>query len=163
MKIVLLIVVVALFSYIGYGFSSYYTNRTKFFKNLELLFDKLTHEINFSQGKLIEIIKDFDTHNKDVNQLSKNFINALEFDLELNREKIFDGIKILNEEEKDVIVLFLKSLGKFDAYNQTKQLENQKMQINNFFLNAEEEQKKYAPLYLKIGVIAGLVFALIFA
>ena len=163
MKIVLLVVVVIIFGYIGYGLSAYYINRTKFFNSLEFLFDKLTHEINFSQGKLIEIIKDYNSQNKDVERLSKNFINCLEYDLEVKNETIFDGIKILNEEEKNVVVLFLKSLGKFDAYNQTKQLTNQKQQINLFYKNAEEEQKKYSPLYLKIGVIAGLVVALIFA
>ncbi|MBQ4535494.1 MAG: stage III sporulation protein AB [Clostridia bacterium] len=163
MKVVLLIVVVILFSYIGYGLSAYYSNRTKFFKNLELLFDKLTHEINFSQGKLADIIKGFDCHNKDVQRLSKNFLDCLEFDLEVKSEKIFEGIKILNDDEKDVIILFLKSLGKFDAYNQTQQLQSQRKQINNFFQSAEEQQKKYAPLYLKLGIIAGLTFALVFA
>ena len=83
--------------------------------------------------------------------------------MEVKSEKIFEGIKILNDDEKDVIILFLKSLGKFDAYNQTQQLQSQRKQINNFFQSAEEQQKKYAPLYLKLGIIAGLTFALVFA
>lgn len=158
-----MIAVVVLFGYLGYGFSSYYTSRSKFFKNLELLFEKLNLEINFSQSKLIEIIKNFDTHNKDVKKLSCNFIRCLEYDLEITNQAIFEGIKILNDDEKNVVCMFLKTLGKFDAFNQTKQLASQKQELNLLYKSAEEEAKKYAPLYIKLGIIAGLVVALIFA
>ncbi|MDD4815811.1 MAG: hypothetical protein PHQ62_01555 [Clostridia bacterium] len=161
MKYVILVIVVILCGYIGYGLSSYYTNRTKFFKNLELLFEKLNLEINFSQSKLIQIMQNFSTQNKEVKKLISNFVNCLEYDLEIKTDVLFKDIKILNNEEKNVINIFFLSLGKFDVINQTKQLQGQKEQLNLLYKTAEQEAKKFAPLYLKMGIIAGLLLALL--
>ena len=161
MKYIILFVVVLLCGYIGYGLSSYYTSRTKFFKNLELLFEKLNLEINFSQSKLIQIMQNFSTQNKEVKKLINNFVNCLEYDLEIKVELLFKDIKILNTEEKNIINIFFLSLGKLDVINQTKQLQGQKEQLNLLYKTAEQEEKKFAPLYLKMGIIAGLLLALL--
>ena len=76
---------------------------------------------------------------------------------------MFVGIKILHEEEKSFLEIFFKTLGKFDAINQTSQLENQKVELGMLYKKADEEAKKYAPLYSKLGIIVGLVIALVFA
>lgn len=162
-KICLLILTATIFGYLGFGLSLYYTNRSKFFKNLELLFEKLNLDINFSRRRLIELIQAFETQNKDIKKLSCNFIRCLEYDLEIDNETLFKDIKILNDEEKNVICMFFKSLGKLDVYNQTKQLTNQKEEISKLHKVVEEEAKKYAPLYLKIGIILGLIVVLLFA
>ena len=77
-------------------------------------------------------------------------------------QDIIKNIKILHDDEKNILLIFFKSIGKFDAYNQTNQLENQKNELHEFYKKAEEESKKYTPLYMKLGVILGLVIGLIF-
>ncbi|MDD4408313.1 MAG: hypothetical protein PHC47_00515, partial [Clostridia bacterium] len=74
MKYLILILIVIICGYIGFGLSSYYSNRLKFFKNLELLFEKLCLEINYSQHKLVSIMQDFSTKNKDVMKLISNYV-----------------------------------------------------------------------------------------
>ena len=162
-KYFILFAIAGICTYIGWGFSSYYTNRSKFFKSIELLFDKLKTEIRFSQGKLIEILNDFQSHSQDAQTLIKNFIDCLNFDKDICPENLFENIKILNEDEKNVLAIFFKTLGKFDAFNQTNQLANQQVQLAQFFTKAEEDAKKYGTLYIKLGIIAGLVIVLIFA
>ena len=144
MKYVILIVIVVICAYIGYGLSLYYSNRLKFFRTLMFLFEKINLEINFSQAKLIS-----------------NFVRCLENLNEVTKEELFKDLKILSEEEKNMIFIFFLSLGKFDVINQTKQLEGQKEEINKFYKNAEQEAKKFGPLYLKLGIIIGLGVALI--
>lgn len=163
LKYIILFVVVVLCGYIGYGFSNYYTSRKNFFKSLELLFDKLKTEISFSQSKLIEILNGFSAHSKDAKKFVCNYVNCLNFDKTLNLENIFDGIKILNEDEKNIILTFTKTLGKFDAPRQADQLAAQKNELSSLYKKAEEDAKKYGSLYIKLGVILGLVIALIFA
>lgn len=163
MKYIIILIVAILFGYVGYGFSMYYKNRAKFFKSLELLFENLKTEIRFSQAKLIEVLKSYNTNSKEVKIVINNFINCLEYDLEMNQEHLFKNIKILNDDEKNILLIFFKSLGKFDTYNQTNQLENQKNEIASLHKTAEEESKKYTPLYMKLGIILALVVALIFA
>lgn len=161
MKYLVLAGIVVICGYIGYGLSAYYNSRMKFFKNLELLFEKLCLEINFSQHKLISIMQDFQTQNKEVLKLIKNYVDCLNNDLKLSNELLFKNIKILNEEEKNILNLFFLSLGKLDVANQIKQLDGQKEQIKSFYLKAEQEAQKYGPLYMKLGIILGLTIALI--
>ena len=162
-KYLILFAIAGICAYIGWGLSCYYTNRSKFFKSVELLFDKLKTEIRFSQGKLIEILNDFQAPSKDVQTLIKNFVDCLNFDKDISPENLFANIKILSEDEKNVLTIFFKSLGKFDAFNQTNQLDNQQAQLADFFRKAEEDAKKFGALYIKLGIIAGLVIVLIFA
>ena len=162
-KYLILFAIAGICAYIGWGYSNYYTSRSKFFKSVELLFDKLKTEIRFSQGKLIEILNDFQPHSKDTQTLINNFVDCLNFDKEINPENLFVGIKVLNDDEKNVLAIFFKSLGKFDAFNQTNQLANQQDQLAQFFKKAEEDAKKFGTLYIKLGIIAGLVIVLIFA
>lgn len=149
--------------YIGFGVSRFYTNRSKFFKSLELLFDKLKSEISFSQNKLIEIVSNYECPSTEAKKLIQNFVDCLNFDKPISKENLFTGIKILHEEEKSFLEIFFKTLGKFDALNQTSQLENQKVELGGLYKKADEEAKKYAPLYSKLGIIVGLVIALVFA
>lgn len=162
MRYIILLGIVFICGYIGYGLSLYYSNRLKFFRNLELLFEKLSLEINFSQNKLISIMQDFTTNNKEVLKVINNYIEVLNSDLKSTNEILFKDIKILNEEEKNILNLFFSSLGKLDVSNQIKQLEGQKEQLKQFYLKAEQEAQKYVPLYMKLGIIIGLAFALIF-
>ncbi|MDD3232039.1 MAG: stage III sporulation protein AB [Clostridia bacterium] len=162
MKYLILILIVIICGYIGFGLSSYYSNRLKFFKNLELLFEKLCLEINYSQHKLVSIMQDFSTKNKDVMKLISNYVVCLNDNEKLTVEALFREIKILNSEEKNILNLFFMSLGKLDVSNQIKQLENQKEQIKRYYQKADEEAKKYVPLYMKLGIIFGLLLALIF-
>jgi len=162
MKYIILLGIVFICGYIGYGLSLYYSNRLKFFKNLELLFEKLSLEINFSQHKLISIMQDFTTTNKDVLKVINNYIGCLNNNMKLTNDLLFKDMKILNEEEKNILNLFFFSLGKLDVANQIKQLKGQKEQIKQFYLKAEQEAQKYVPLYMKLGIIFGLAFALIF-
>lgn len=162
-KYAILVVVVGLCGYIGFGFSSYYTNRAKFFKSLELLFDKLKTEIRFSQHKLIEILCAFPSHSVHTKKLIKNFVDCLNLDKEISNQNLFADIKILSEDEKNLLLIFFQTLGKFDALNQTNQIATQQNELANFAKRSEDDAKKYAPLYIKLGIIVGLVVALIFA
>lgn len=162
MKFVLLIIIVFICAYIGYGLSNYYNKRVNFFKDLKLLFEKIKLEINFSHLKLISILNSFSTTSKEVDYLKKNFKKCLQENLNFNEENLFCNIKILSNDEKQLLILFLTSLGKFDVFNQSKQLENQEKELELLRKNAEDEAKKYGPLYLKLGVILGLAIALIF-
>lgn len=161
MKYLILAGVVIICGYIGYGLSAYYHNRLKFFKNLELLFEKLCLEINFSQHKLVSIMQDFSTQNKKVLKIIKNYVNCLNNNLKLSNDTLFKDIKILNEEEKNILSLFFQSLGKLDVTNQIKQLEAQNQQLKQFYLKAEKDAQKYGPLYMKLGIIVGLTIAII--
>lgn len=161
LKTILIIVLILLISCIGYGFSYYYIQRKKFFDSLVFFIQNMKNDINFSQDKLIEII-DRNLNvvtNKDLNTLLCNYKNLIISNID--KRKLFCNINFLKENEKEIIFIFFKGLGKTDVFNQIELLDKFSNKLTEFYSNATHESKKYSSLYLKLGILFGLFVAII--
>ena len=76
-------------------------------------------------------------------------------------KELFDEITILKKEEVELLQNFFCTLGKFDVYNQTKELNLYSMKFNELYKVANEECKKYASLVTKLALIVGLLVCLL--
>lgn len=56
MKLFLILSLVLLCGYVGYGLSSYYKNRRIFFEELISLIENVNLDINFSREKIVDIL-----------------------------------------------------------------------------------------------------------
>lgn len=160
MKFVMIIALVSLCTYVGYGFSKYYINRNEFFKEFILFLNKVNLNINFSKEKLKNIIDEYKTQSKELILILKNFLLCLE-ERSINEKKLFAGTKLLKSEEKNILLGFFSSLGHFDLAGQTKHLESFIKEFEIRQKQAEDEKNKYSPLFTKLGLIAGVVISLI--
>ena len=150
-------------TFVGYSFSKKYTKRKKFFSSLIFLADKLSLEINFSRERLKVLIENFDeTNKKNLLGLDEKFVQYLDKKIELDGD-IFQKINILKPEEKDLILLFLKALGRSDVENQMKEIEGYISRFAEVKAVCDTEQKKYGSLSLKLGIDSGLFLAIIAA
>ncbi len=161
MKYIFLGVIVFICGYIGYGLSKYYISRLKFFNDLLNFAEKFETEINFSKTKLLNVVDGFKSTSKEFVTILNSYKLFLNEGQILNENLMFDKIKILKEEEKHCVFMFFNELGKFDVYNQTKQIENYKVKFNDIIHSCVEDKKKYGTLYVKLGIILGLLFALL--
>ena len=116
--------------------------------------------INFGKAKLLKIIEEFNSNSKELKKILDSYTLCLN-EGKACSEEIFKDVKILKDEEKHVILCFFSELGKLDVYNQTKQIENSKIKFQEIVNSCTEEKKKYGTLYLKLGIILGLLIALI--
>ena len=160
MKYLLLGVIVFICGYIGYGLSKFYISRLKLFTSLINFTEKLDTDINFGKSKLLKIIEDFKCNSKDLKKILEGYTVCLNESRPCT-ETVFKEVKILKDDEKHIILNFFSELGKLDVYNQTKQIENSKMKFKEILNLCTEEKKKYGNLYLKLGIILGLLIALI--
>ena len=160
MKYFLIIILIACSTYIGWGFSKYYVNRKNFFKEFVLLLDKLKLDISFSKDKITDIISGYDTKNKQIKTLLNNFLIILETG-NFEDDLLFKNINILKDDEKNNILLFFKSLGRFDMDNQTKQIEAFKQEFTVFEKNATSKNDKFGSLFVKLGFIVGILISLL--
>ena len=160
MKFVMIIVLVSLCWYVGFGFSKYYGNRSEFFKEFVFFLNKVSLNINFSKDKLKTILTDYKTSSKELSLILKNFLGCLE-QKNLSEKQLFNGCKLLKQEEKSTLLSFFQSLGHFDLVGQTKHLENFAKDFELRQKQAEEEKNKYAPLFTKLGLIVGVIISLI--
>ena len=62
---------------------------------------------------------------------------------------------------KEFILLFLKTLGRSDVENQTKEISSFLQRFNEKKEETEKEFKKYGSLSLKLSVVAGLFFTIL--
>ena len=162
MKYFLILIVFCVCVFVGYVFSAKYSKRKKFFSSLISLADKLSLEINFSRERLKVLIENFDqTSKKHLLGLDEKFVEYLDKKCELNQEEMFKKIDILKKDEKDLILLFFRTLGRSDVENQTKEIQSFVSRVNEIKVQCDLENKKYGALSFKLGIVAGLFFAVI--
>lgn len=162
MKIFLIVAVFALCVCTGYYFSSKYLKRKKFFSSLIVFAEKLSLEINFSRERLRVLIDNFDKANKkDLMGIDEKFALYLSRECELTIDDIFGKNKLLKQDEKELILLFFKALGRSDVENQTKEIQNFVNRFSEYKEKSDAEQKKYGALAMKLGIVAGLFWAVL--
>ncbi len=161
MKYILLGVIVFICGYIGYGLSKYYIVRLKFFNDLLNFAEKFETEINFSKTKLLNVIDNFKSSSKEFVSVLTNYKTFLNNGNLISDTLLFEKIKILKDDEKHNVYMFFNELGKLDVYNQTKQIQNYKQKFNDIIKSCSEDKKKYGSLYMKLGIITGLLFSLL--
>ncbi|MBQ8845380.1 MAG: stage III sporulation protein AB [Clostridia bacterium] len=161
-KWLIMIILFFLCILIGYYFSQRYVNRLKFFKSLILLCQNLDIEINYSRERLKKLINNYDEKTKkNLLGIDQEFLKYLDNPKELKKEELFKNAGILKKEEQDLIFLFFKNLGRSDVENQTKELKNFIAKFEEIKIKAENENKKYGSLSLKLGLIIGLFILVI--
>ena len=162
MTIILVIIIIFCFGLIGYKLSTFYINRKKFFSSMQVLMSNLELDVSFSQDKLKNLIKknSENVSSKELNVLCENVFGLLDKKQKIDYE-IFNEIKILKKEEKDIIFSFFSSLGRFDASSQSKEIKMYQNKIDELYDVSNDECKKYASLFIKLGIIFGILVCLL--
>ena len=163
MKYFLLAILACVAIYLGYIFSKKYKTREKFFLSLVMLCQKFDVEINYSRQRLKNIFESLDDkQKKSLCGIDKNFLSFIDKETPLEKEYLFNGISFLKEDEKDVIFMFFKNLGRSDVDSQSKEIKNFQSRFETISTNAIKENKKYGSLSIKLGVVAGLFIFVLF-
>ena len=163
MKILLLILLACIAILIGYIFSKKYKTRSNFFQSLVMLCQKFDVEINFSRERLKNMFDSLEEkHKRNLYGIDKNFLSYLDKETSLDKESLFININFLKNDEKDVIFMFFKSLGRSDVDSQSKEIKNYQTRFESFSSTANNDNKKYGALSIKLGIIAGLFLIVLF-
>ena len=162
MKYVLIVVIFCICVFVGYITYSKYNKRKKFYASLIMLAEKLSVEINFSRERLKILIENFDAGTKkNLLGIDEGFVSYLDKKNELTVNDIFSKANCLKQDEKEFILLFLKTLGRSDVENQTKEITSFIQRFNEKKEETEKEHKKYGSLSLKLSIVAGLFFTIL--
>ncbi len=163
MKIFVLIFLLCVSLFIGYVFSKKYKIRANFFQALVFLCQKFDVEINFSRERVKNIFSNLDEKEKNkLHCLDTNYLSFIDKESPLDKEVLFNNINFLKEDEKDLIFMFFKGLGRSDVDSQSKEIKNFQSRFEIISSNAVNENKKYGALSIKLGLIAGLFILIVF-
>lgn len=162
MKWILIAVIFGVCVFIGFMFSLKYKRRANFFKSLVLLAQKLDVGINFSRERLRSLFDGLDENlKKDLIGIGGNYTTYLDGNGELSQAELFKGINILKEQEKEVVFMFFKMLGRTDVDSQSKEIKNFENRFQDMATSAIIDNKKYGGLSVKMGLIMGLLSAVV--
>ena len=162
MKWVIMIILFVGCVLVGYVLSLKYKRRVDFFSSLIFLAQKLDVEINFSRERLKKLIEAFDEKSKkNLMGIDTRFLKYLEDGGELTSDRLFDKKSILKNEEKELITLFFRSLGRSDVENQSKEIKNYISRFEKLLSESSAEYKKYGKLGTKLGIAGGLAVVIL--
>ena len=163
MKYVFLFVIFLLCISIGFFYSKKYRTRLDFFFSLISLCQKFDVEINFSRARVKNIFLSLDEKTKKkLCGIDNNYLSFLDGQIALEKEILFSGVNFLSENEKDLIFVFFNQLGRSDVDSQSKETKNFQSRFESLYENAQNDNKKYGALSLKLGIVAGLFLIVIF-
>ena len=151
MKIFIGVALLILCSLVGYKLSEKYVLRKKFYKDFVAFNDKLLREISFLHTTLMSIVDDI-TVDSDFYNIVNNYIKKGEFKFEK---------KYINLEEKEYFYKYLNVIGSGDKNSQLKFLSAIEIELKAKKASADDDEKKYKSLYLKLGFLLGLISLII--
>ncbi len=146
MKIFLCCIFPVLFGFAGFMLSGKYSDRKNFFESLSAFHKLFKTEMAFTAKTVSEIAEKLDK-NTDFYRFFNGYF----------ADKNFSAPKYLTEEEKEFMGSYFDNIGLSDKKTQLEYCNSLDDRIENFVKNAREENKKYQPLYVKLGVLFGLI------
>lgn len=162
MKWILIVVIFLVCSFLGYSFSIKYKKRMAFYSALIFLAQKLDVEINFSRERLIKLIESCNEKTRlNLLGVDRAFVLYLTQGGELTCEKLFQKNSPFKKEEQEIVTMFFRSLGRSDVENQTKEIKNALSRFEKCLTDATIDYKKNGSLGTKLGIVVGLVIAVV--
>ena len=152
MRLALGILVLILSTYIGYMMSKKYTVRKAYYNAFTEFNKKLKNEISFRQQSLLTLIRNFGNENCFYTALKDVIVEKKSFNLD---DKVF------NEDEQTFLSNYLAVIGKGDRLSQLKYVESVEVQIAECLKNANDDEKKYKVLFIKLGFLIGLMLLVV--
>lgn len=165
-KIVISALIIYICAYLGMYKAKSYEIREKELKKLKNAFNFFRSKIEFTY----EPIKDIFMQISKVLYENKNniFLKCVSYLEEHTIENawimaIEDGIKNLEKEDKEILKMFGKLLGKTDKNGQISEIELTEKFLDKQIENAEFEKNKNSKLYKSLGTILGIGIIIILA
>jgi stage III sporulation protein AB len=157
-KWVLCLTLLVFTSSVGYAFSSKYRKRKLFFSQFYDFNQKFLQELSYSKRPIKEFLQ--------IYPFKGEFLLLLEeYRQKIGRDNFFNEYfsenTFLSFEEEKWIIEYFEQLGKGDSESQKTTFLNRSKDLEIFKKRSEDEYKKYAELYVKLGVLVGLAIIIV--
>jgi stage III sporulation protein AB len=162
-KIILSIAIVAICTYLGFCKSRTYEIREKELKKIQSALSFFKSKIEFTYEPIQEIFtqisKSIYLHKDNIFLTTTQYMENLDVNTSWNNavEENYN----FNKEDKEILKMFGKLLGKTDKKGQLSEIEITQNFIEKQTKKAEEEKNKNSKLYKTIGIIVGLAIVII--
>lgn len=155
--------IIVITTYIGFFKSKKFSNRVKNLKDFKSSLNVFRSKIEFTYEPIKDIFLEISkVVYQDNENIFKSFCESQEKDVSVAWNEAVQNSKLdLKQDDKDVFILLGKMLGKTDKTGQISQIDLVDNFLDKQISDSEEEKRKNEKLYKTLGVISGLVIAII--
>ena len=157
-KILLCLTLLIFTSGVGYAFASKYRKRKVFFSQFYEFNQKFIQELSYSKRPIKDFIQAY--------PYKSEFLALLEvYRDNLGQDNLFNEYFSLNTflilEEEKLISDYFHQLGKGDSESQKAFFVSRSKELEKIKDTTEKDYKKYAELYVKLGVLVGFAIIIV--
>lgn len=163
MKILFILSVISLSSYVGFSMGGQYKKRVNFYNDLIVFCSGIKNELSFFKTRLSVILEKKDViYNENFVCLCNVALKSLKSgNYLLLSENNLEFLKFLSYNEKQTVANFFNFLGKSDVKNQKNQIDLYEKIFSDNLEKAKYDYSQKGNLYKKLGVYAGLFLAIL--
>lgn len=154
-KWILIVVLIVVIMLIAYSVSEQIKDKYDFFNNLKLFLNQFKINVSFRQEKINEFLQK-NNSKKQFKLFIEEYSNFLKTG-ELNLEKI----KVLEDDDKDILQDIVKNVGKYDAKNEINQMDSFLATVDVKLVKANEDKNKLCPMIIKLSLLFAIGLAIL--
>ena len=154
-KWILIIVLIVVIMLIAYSVSEQIKDKYDFFNNLKLFLNQFKINVSFRQEKINEFLQK-NNSKKQFKLFIEEYSNFLKTG-ELNLEKI----KVLDDDDKDILQDIVKNVGKYDAKNEINQMDSFLATVDVKLVKPNEDKNKLCPMIIKLSLLFAIGLAIL--
>lgn len=153
-KVIVFVLVVSGCTFLGWLFSAKYRKRRQFFTQLLKFNARLQSELSFSRLSILSFLEKYEYSGE-----FAQFLAGYRTGLELGTMEI--DLPFLSKEEEQLLLDYFLSLGKSDAGTQLQLLGGYEKRFAALSQEVAAESSRYETLYLKLGLLFGLLVVIL--
>lgn len=163
LKFLICIVIILICAYIGLEKAKFYDRRVLELQKIKNAFSFFKSKIEFTYEPVKDILDGISTsiymNNENIFFRTKEYLKDLDLNLAWN--KAVDNEININKEDKEILKMFGKLLGKTDKNGQISEIELSLNFVEKQIEKAEFERNKNSKLYRSLGFIIGIGLVII--
>lgn len=155
--------IVAICTYIGFYKSKKFSNRVKNLKDFKSALSIFRSKIEFTYEPIKDIFEEISkVIYQDNENIFKFFCESKIQDVTIAWNEAVQNTKLeFTNDDKEILIVLGKMLGKTDKTGQISQIDLVDNFLDKQILDSEEEKRKNEKLYKTLGIIGGLIIAII--
>lgn len=140
---------------IAYSVSEQIRDKYDFFNNLKQFLNQFKINVAFRQEKINEFLQKSNSK-KQFKVFVDEYSNFLK-----TGELCLEKIKVLEEDDKQILQDIVKNIGKYDAKNEISQMESFLLTVDEKLAKANEDKNKLCPMIIKLSLLFAIGLAIL--
>ena len=154
-KWILIIILIVVIMLIAYSVSEQIRDKYDFFNNLKQFLNQFKINVAFRQEKINEFLQKSNSK-KQFKVFVDEYSNFLK-----TGELCLEKIKVLEEDDKQILQDIVKNIGKYDAKNEISQMELFLLTVDEKLAKANEDKNKLCPMIIKLSLLFAIGLAIL--